>query len=216
MPSVKLSRREIGGINVGQGALPAGAEMCASHVGGNTYKSDFYLAGSGRSFQTNNITPELTARGLPTPDGLEYLVDATPSLGGPIVRDRLWFFVSRDGTSRTASTRPARGIGTAARQTASTISTYRAEGLGTRAPGRAARGRAIIDRLLQRWRLIPLDGPSVRALHLWCEAMKEASVLDRIFRHYSQPVCAARMISSDEGASHDCFGSAALAPSFRA
>ena len=62
--------------------------------GGNTYRGDFYVAGSGSSFQSSNITPELRARGLPTPDSLKYLVEATPAFGGPIFRDRLWFFAS--------------------------------------------------------------------------------------------------------------------------
>jgi hypothetical protein len=147
VPTVKLSRPEIGGINVGQGAYLAargksssddaveidgldmrntngvsqsgynnfamvqdvsyqtssiGADSGAGGVrinmipreGGNTFKGDFYVAGSGSSLQSNNITPELRARGLPTPDSLQYLVEATPSLGGPVLRDRLWFFVS--------------------------------------------------------------------------------------------------------------------------
>ena len=147
VPTVKLSRPEIGGINVGQGAYLSsrgkssaddsveidgldvrnsngvsqsgynnfamvqdvtyqtssiGADSAAGGVrinmipreGGNTFKGDVYFAGSGSSLQSNNITPELQARGLPSPDSLRYLYEATPSFGGPIFRDRLWFFVS--------------------------------------------------------------------------------------------------------------------------
>jgi hypothetical protein len=62
--------------------------------GGNDYKGDFYISGSRQAWQANNITPELVAQGLPNPDSLNYLVEATPSLGGPIFRNRLWFFAS--------------------------------------------------------------------------------------------------------------------------
>jgi len=146
MPTVKLSRPEIGGINVGQGAYLAsrgksasddaveidgmdmrntngvsqsgynnfamvqdvtyqtssiGADSGAGGVrinmipreGGNTFKGDVYVAGSGSSFQSNNITPQLRSR-LPTPDSLRYLFEATPSFGGPILRDKVWFFAS--------------------------------------------------------------------------------------------------------------------------
>lgn len=146
VPTVKLSRPEIGGINVGQGAYLAargksasddaveidgmdmrntngvsqsgynnfamvqdvtyqtssiGADSGAGGVrinmipreGGNSFKGDFYVAGSGTKFQSNNLTPALKAQ-LPTPDSLQRLFEATPSFGGPIVRDKVWFFAS--------------------------------------------------------------------------------------------------------------------------
>ena len=61
--------------------------------GSNLYRGDVYVGGSN-GWQANNITPELQAKGLPTPDSLEYLVDINPSFGGPILRDKLWFFLS--------------------------------------------------------------------------------------------------------------------------
>ena len=62
--------------------------------GGNTWNGDFYLSGSTKSWQGNNITPELEAAGLGTPSGTEYMYDINPAYGGPIVRDKLWFFTS--------------------------------------------------------------------------------------------------------------------------
>ncbi len=146
VPTVKLSRPEVGGINIGQGAYLAargkssaddaveidgmdlrntngvsqsgynnfamvqdvtyqtssiGADSGPGGVrinmipreGGNTFRGDFYVAGSNTNFQSNNLTPALRVF-LPTPDSLQYLVEATPSFGGPIVRDKLWFFAS--------------------------------------------------------------------------------------------------------------------------
>ena len=62
--------------------------------GGNAFKGDFYLSGSRHSWQSSNITPELIAKGLPNPDSLNYVIEATPALGGPILQNRLWYFVS--------------------------------------------------------------------------------------------------------------------------
>ncbi|PYR16066.1 MAG: hypothetical protein DMF94_29570 [Acidobacteria bacterium] len=62
--------------------------------GGNTFHGDFYLGGTRHSFQGNNITDDLIARGLPTADSLQKMLEATPAFGLPIVRNRLWFFGS--------------------------------------------------------------------------------------------------------------------------
>jgi hypothetical protein len=146
VPTVKISRPDMGGIAVGQGSYLSargkssndsaieidgldvrisngisqsgynnfamvqdvtyqtsaiGADSSAGGVrinmipreGGNAFKGDFYIGGSN-GWQANNITPELKARGLPTPDALKYLIDANPSVGGPIFKSKLWFFGS--------------------------------------------------------------------------------------------------------------------------
>jgi hypothetical protein len=80
----------------------AGAEVSGGGVrinlvpreGGNTFTSDTIFSGMNKSFQANNITPALKAAGLPTPTASDYMFDVNPSLGGRIVRNKLWFFVS--------------------------------------------------------------------------------------------------------------------------
>ena len=62
--------------------------------GGNTFHGDFYLGGTRNSFQGNNITADLIARGLPTADSLQKMLEATPAFGLPIIRNKLWFFGS--------------------------------------------------------------------------------------------------------------------------
>jgi hypothetical protein len=48
----------------------------------------------GKSLQSDNLSDDLKARGLTTVTALDYLYDAGFTLGGPIKRDRLWFFGS--------------------------------------------------------------------------------------------------------------------------
>jgi hypothetical protein len=80
----------------------AGAEVSGGGVrinlvpreGGNQYSSDIILNGMRGSWQANNIDDDLRRRGLPTPSGSDYMIDFNPSLGGRIVRDKLWFFAS--------------------------------------------------------------------------------------------------------------------------
>ena len=60
--------------------------------GGNTFSGTFYAWGANSSLQSKNYTPELAARGLGQPDSLVSSYDVNPGLGGPILRDKLWFF----------------------------------------------------------------------------------------------------------------------------
>jgi hypothetical protein len=62
--------------------------------GGNTFQGYFYGAFANSSMQGSNFTPELKARGLGTPNSLKKYVDVNPAFGGPIARDRLWFFAT--------------------------------------------------------------------------------------------------------------------------
>ncbi len=62
--------------------------------GGNQFKGSFVGLFSNTSLQGANLTDSLVARGLQTPAKLSQLHDVNFSLGGPIVRDRLWFFSS--------------------------------------------------------------------------------------------------------------------------
>jgi hypothetical protein len=79
-----------------------GAEVSAGgpHInlipraGGNTYSGASYIGYSNGSMQFDNLTDELLAQGLQTPDAVDLVYDVNASLGGPISRDKLWFFGS--------------------------------------------------------------------------------------------------------------------------
>ena len=62
--------------------------------GGNTLKGSFFGTAVNDKFQSNNYTPALAAQGLRTPDAIKLNYDVNPSVGGPVLRDRLWFYSS--------------------------------------------------------------------------------------------------------------------------
>jgi hypothetical protein len=62
--------------------------------GGNTFKGSFFTTYTGQSLQGDNLTPELISRGLTATPRVTRAYDINPSFGGPIVKDRLWFFGS--------------------------------------------------------------------------------------------------------------------------
>ena len=62
--------------------------------GSNDFSGDLYFSGMVADWQADNITDELRARGATTPTSTDHMFDVNPAVGGPIVRDRLWFYTS--------------------------------------------------------------------------------------------------------------------------
>jgi len=62
--------------------------------GGNTLSGAFSGDLSGERFQANNISSDLRNRGVRTSPKLRHIYDAGIGIGGPIRRDRLWFYTS--------------------------------------------------------------------------------------------------------------------------
>jgi hypothetical protein len=71
--------------------------------GGNTFKSSAYLGGVPSGWVQSNYTPALQAAGLATPGSEIFNWDFTGGEGGPIKKDRLWFYVTarNEGEYRT-------------------------------------------------------------------------------------------------------------------
>jgi hypothetical protein len=62
--------------------------------GGNRFSGDFKAAYRPGEWQGNNLTPRHIDKGLATGNATDRIVDYTFALGGPIKKDRLWFFTS--------------------------------------------------------------------------------------------------------------------------
>jgi len=60
--------------------------------GGNTFKSEFSGSYANGSMQADNLTDELRARGSTTGAKVLNFYDVSTTIGGPIKRDKLWFF----------------------------------------------------------------------------------------------------------------------------
>jgi len=78
------------------------AEMAAGGVrtnytlreGGNAFNGVVFAAYAPGRLQSDNLTDDLIARGLGTPNSIKANWDINPAFGGPILRDRIWFFAS--------------------------------------------------------------------------------------------------------------------------
>src|SRR5688572_7023285 len=62
--------------------------------GSNQFSGDQLIFFSNGRLESRNLDDDLVARGVTTPSRLFRQYDVNYSLGGPILRDRLWFFFS--------------------------------------------------------------------------------------------------------------------------
>ena len=67
--------------------------------GGNTFRGSVIFAFANSSMQGTNLTQELNDRGLKTANTVKRIYDINPGFGGPIKRDKLWFFTTFRDTS---------------------------------------------------------------------------------------------------------------------
>jgi hypothetical protein len=64
-------------------------------TGGNVFSGSFFFSGANSAMQGSNMTAdELRAANLRDPNELIKAWDANGAIGGPILRDRLWFYFS--------------------------------------------------------------------------------------------------------------------------
>jgi len=65
-----------------------------SKDGGNRFSGYFFTAYTGEALQADNLTDELKTRGLKTVNKLINLHDINGALGGPLKRNKLWFYTA--------------------------------------------------------------------------------------------------------------------------
>jgi hypothetical protein len=74
-------------------AMTGGPVMNISpKVGGNQFHGTIFANGSGAGLQANNYTQALQSAGLRVPPKIQKLWDVNGALGGPIKKDKLWFY----------------------------------------------------------------------------------------------------------------------------
>jgi hypothetical protein len=69
--------------------------------GGNRFSGSLFTGGTGHRLQGDNLTEDLKAQGLTSANTVQKVYDFNGALGGPIRRDRLWFFATARGWGTT-------------------------------------------------------------------------------------------------------------------
>ena len=62
--------------------------------GGNDFKGLVFASFANESMSSSNYTDALKNAGFLTPNAIKKVADVNPAFGGPIMRDKLWFFGS--------------------------------------------------------------------------------------------------------------------------
>ena len=60
--------------------------------GGNAFHGQFFSNYAGKSLQSRNMTDALRATGLRDPDRTQSIYTINPSIGGPVLKDKVWFY----------------------------------------------------------------------------------------------------------------------------
>jgi hypothetical protein len=63
-------------------------------MGGNTFKGELFASGAGSWSQGSNLDSTLQAYGIQNPPTIHNNYDTSGALGGPIRKDKLWFYAS--------------------------------------------------------------------------------------------------------------------------
>src|SRR5216110_4064562 len=62
------------------------------HDGGNTFHGTFFSTAANSGMQANNLDADLVALGFKAQNRVQSVYDINATLGGPVMKDRLWFF----------------------------------------------------------------------------------------------------------------------------
>jgi hypothetical protein len=68
--------------------------------GGNAFSGNIFVGGTNGTWQANNIDAYLRSKNIQSANGIDHIQNFNGATGGPILRDKLWFF----GSARYQST----------------------------------------------------------------------------------------------------------------
>lgn len=97
LPLNPLLAEEIDVQTAGQGADSATLGVTTNMIpksGGNSFSGVAYFNGGRGSWQATNLTDRIRALGLTQVNSVKHIWDVNGAFGGPIMRDRLWFYVT--------------------------------------------------------------------------------------------------------------------------
>jgi hypothetical protein len=95
---------EIESMNVQVGSEPADIEANGSatniipRTGGDQFHGGIYFNFANGALQSSNLTPALQSLGLASTTRIKELYSIAPSIGGPIIKGKLWFFFAGEHT----------------------------------------------------------------------------------------------------------------------
>jgi Carboxypeptidase regulatory-like domain len=88
-------------VSVETSGISAESETGGVHInvvpraGGNTFSGSFFGTLGHKDLQSSNVNDELRARGVGAQPEIKELFDVNMGVGGPIKKDKLWFFAAQ-------------------------------------------------------------------------------------------------------------------------
>jgi hypothetical protein len=94
VPEVGTAQEVTFSLSGGLGEAPTGGPQMniVPRAGGNVFSGSLFVTGANGAMQGDNLTQEIRDAGLTGRNELKKLWEVNPALGGPIRRDRLWFY----------------------------------------------------------------------------------------------------------------------------
>jgi hypothetical protein len=96
VPEVGNAQEVVFSLTGGLGeATTGGPQMnIVGKQGGNQFHGTIFVSGTGSALQGSNLSSDVRAKGLTATNSIKKLWETNLALGGPIVRDKLWFFAT--------------------------------------------------------------------------------------------------------------------------